>query len=67
MQDAAGKLKELTPLPMNTMLERETKAAAVQRKEERNKKVVEDVPPTTPGKVGDTTFGINHHFPSYII
>lgn len=50
LQHAEGKLRELTPLPMNTMLERETKAAAVQRKEERNKKVVEDMTPTTTGR-----------------
>ena len=46
---AAGKLKEMTPSPMNTMLEKETKSDAIKKKQERRKKVVEDVPPTTPG------------------
>ena len=40
---AIAKLQELTPLPMNSMLQRESKT-------DRSKRVVEDVPPTTPGK-----------------
>ena len=50
LKGAAAKLKELTPLPMNSMLERESKTDAVKKKTGRSKKVVEDVPPTTPGK-----------------
>ena len=49
LNGAAGKLKEMTPSPMNTMLEKETKSDAIKKKQERSKKVVEDVPPTTPG------------------
>ena len=49
LNGAAGKLKEMTPSPMNTMLEKETKSDAIKKKQERSKKVVEDVPPTTRG------------------
>ena len=49
LENAAEKLKEMTPLPMNTMLEKESKAYALQKRVARSKKVKEDVPPTTPG------------------
>ena len=48
LKGAVAKLKELTPLPMNSMLQRESKTDAVKKKTDRSKKVV--VPPTTPGK-----------------
>lgn len=32
------------------MLQRESKTVAVKKKTDRSKKVVEDIPPTTPGK-----------------
>jgi len=38
----------MTPLPMNSMLNRESKADTVKEKNDRNKKVVEDVPPSLP-------------------
>ncbi|XP_015749576.1 PREDICTED: uncharacterized protein LOC107329403 [Acropora digitifera] len=50
LKRAIAKLKELTPLPMNSMLQRESKTDAVKKKSDRSKRVVEDVPPTTPGK-----------------
>lgn len=50
LKRAIAKLKELTPLPMNSMLQRESKTDAVKKKTDRSKRVVEDVPPTTPGK-----------------
>ena len=56
LKGAAAKLKELTPLPMNSMLERESKTDAVKKKTDRSKKVVEDVPPTTPGKKAHVQF-----------
>ena len=56
LKEAAAKLKELTPLPMNSMLERESKTDAVKKKTDRSKKVVEDVPPTTPGKKAHIQF-----------
>ncbi|XP_020624355.1 uncharacterized protein LOC110061837, partial [Orbicella faveolata] len=48
LKGAAAKLKQITPLPMNSMLERESKTDAIKKKTDRSKKVVEDVPPTTP-------------------
>lgn len=45
---AAGRWKEMTPLPMNSMLNRESKADTVNEKNDRSKKVVEDVPPSLP-------------------
>ena len=45
LNEAASKLKEMTPLPMNSMLDMESKADALKKKNDRSKKVVEDVPP----------------------
>jgi len=42
-------LSEKTPEPMNTMLEKQSEDEAWKKEEERNKMVVKDVPPTTPG------------------
>ena len=53
LSDASGKLKEMTPEPMNTMLDKQPREEAIQKKGERAKMVVEDVPPTcTPGMPG---------------
>ena len=49
LKGAADKLKDMTPSPMNTMLEKESRSSAVKKKIERSKKITEDVPPTTPG------------------
>ena len=49
LKGVADKLKDITPSPMNTMLEKESKSTAVQKKMERSKKITENVPPTTPG------------------
>lgn len=56
LKGAAAKLKQITPLPMNSMLERESKTDAIKKKTDRSKKVVEDVPPTTPGKKAHIRF-----------
>ena len=47
--NAAAKLNEKTPAPMNTMLEKQSRDEAIKKKEERSQMVVKDVPPTTPG------------------
>lgn len=47
--NAAAKLSEKTPAPMNTMLEKQSRDEAMKKKEERSQMVVKDVPPTTPG------------------
>ena len=50
LNDAARKLKEITPEPMNAMLDKQPREEAIQKKVKRAKLVVEDVPPTcTPG------------------
>ena len=46
--NAAAKLNEKTPAPMNTMLEKQSRDEAIKKKEE-SQMVVKDVPPTTPG------------------
>lgn len=48
-KDAATKLQEKVPAPVNTMLEKQSKGEALQKRAERSKMVVKDVPPTTPG------------------
>ncbi|XP_015751817.1 PREDICTED: uncharacterized protein LOC107331715 isoform X2 [Acropora digitifera] len=48
LKDAATKLQEETPAPMNTMLEKQPRAEALQKRAERSKMVTKDVPPTTP-------------------
>ena len=50
MKSAAEKLKAMTPPPMNSMLEKESRTDAVQKRVDRSKRTVEDVPPTTTGK-----------------
>lgn len=50
MKTAAEKLKAMTPSPMNSMLEKEHRTDAIQKRIDRGKKIVEDVPPTNPGK-----------------
>ena len=48
LKGAADKLKEMTPSPMNSMLEKEPISDAIKKRNDRSKKIVEDVPPTTP-------------------
>ena len=55
LKDAATKLQEKTPAPMNTMLEKQPRAEALQKRAERSKMVTKDVPPTTPGIKSCTT------------
>ena len=47
---AIAALQEMTPAPMNSMLEKQPKEVAVKKREERRSMVVKDVLPTTPGK-----------------
>ena len=49
LKDAATKLQEKTPATMHTMLEKQPRAEALQKRAERSKMVTKDVPPTTPG------------------
>lgn len=49
LKDAASNLQEKTPVPMNTMLEKQPREEVLQKRAERSKMVTKDVPPTTPG------------------
>lgn len=42
-------LKEMTPLPMNTMLEKQSKTEAIAKKAKRLSMIAVNVPPTNPG------------------
>ena len=50
VKNAAKALKEKTPAAMNTMLEKQSRAEPVRKREEKQKMVVKNIPPTTPGK-----------------
>ncbi|KAK3755170.1 hypothetical protein QZH41_010695 [Actinostola sp. cb2023] len=45
---ARGEILDMTPAPINTMLERETREEALRKREQRKKMNMKDVPPTTP-------------------
>jgi len=47
LEEAARKLKVMTPAPMNTMVEKQAGEEAIEKRAKRKKMVVEDVPPTT--------------------
>ena len=49
LKKAAKQLKENAPPAMNMMLNKQSKAEAVKKRDERKKIVVKNVPPTTPG------------------
>ena len=49
LKKAAKELKEKTAAAMHTMLEKEPRAKALQKRDDRKKMVTENVPPTTPG------------------
>ena len=48
---AMWELSDMNPPPMNTMLERQSREEAIDKREERKGKTVKDVPPTTPGNL----------------
>lgn len=43
------KLKEMTPPAMHSMLDKQSRSDAIEKKAKRNRLTVEDIPPTTPG------------------
>ena len=51
LKDAIHQLHDMNPPPMNTMLEKQAREEAIQKRTERKVKTVQDVPPTTPGNV----------------
>lgn len=48
---AANELRDKAPLPMNSMLQKEDRKVAVERRQARQKMEVVNVPPTTPCKL----------------
>lgn len=48
---AANELQDQSPLPMNSMLQKEDRQVAVERRQARQKMAVVHVPPTTSCKV----------------
>ena len=44
---AAMKLKEMAPAPMNSMLDKQLREEAIEKRAKRMKMTVEDVPPTS--------------------
>ena len=49
LKSARNDLKEMTPLPMNTMLVKQSKSEAILKKVQRKGMTIVDVPPTNPG------------------
>ena len=49
LKEAAAKLKEMCPPPMNTMLSKQTKSDALKKRSDRRQIIIKDVPPSTPG------------------
>ena len=51
LEDAIDELKEQTPPPMNTMLNKQSKEEAIQKRNMKDRIQLVDVPPTNPGIV----------------
>ena len=49
LKSARNDLKEMTPLPMNTMLVKQSKSEAILKKVQRKGMTTVNVPPTNPG------------------
>ena len=49
--EASKELTEMTPVPMNTMLEQQPRSEAIEKKIKRRALANIDVPPITPGKL----------------
>ena len=49
LKSARNDLKEMTPLPMNTMLVKQSKSEAILKKVQRKGMTIVDVPPTNSG------------------
>ena len=51
LEVAAKELKDITPPPMNTMMEKQSRSDALEKRAARCKLTTQNVPPTTPGTV----------------
>lgn len=54
LEAAKVKLKEMSPPAMHSMLDKQSRSDAIEKKEKRNRMTVEDIPPTTPGNNWNT-------------
>ena len=54
LEVAAKELKDITPPPMNTMMEKQSRSDALEKRAARSKLTTQNVPPTTPGTVYHT-------------
>ena len=52
-------IKQETPLPMNTMLEKQPRDEAISKKQDRESMVVADIPPTNPCKINYNIFNLS--------
>ena len=61
----------MTPLPMNTMFEKEPREEALEERKKRKEMIVKNVPPTTPCKLkgifGVQIYAYNRPFPSCLL
>ena len=65
LADATQELHDMNPPPMNTMLEKQSREDAVQKRTERKGMTVQDVPPTTPGNIHILKYAIQRHSVSF--
>ena len=49
LKNAVKKLKDMSPEPMDSMLEKQPKTQEIAKHKERKSMITQDVPPTTPG------------------
>lgn len=65
---ATQELTEMTPAPMNTMLEKQPVAEAIEKRRRRRAMIVADVPPTTTGEVSKIVMQQDvHRFLKFIV
>ena len=64
LHEAKQTLKEMTPSPMNTMLQKQAKEDAIKKHIERKQMKAVDVTPTTPGNV--IIFGVSCYLFDFI-
>ncbi len=51
LQKMIEDIEKETPPPMNTMLEKQSRHEAIEKKKTRERMVITDVPPTNPGRL----------------
>jgi hypothetical protein len=51
LENEVKEIKKETPLPMNTMLDKQPRSEAIKKKQSRESMQIVDVPPTNPGRL----------------